>query len=167
MTDRASGAAAELIGLLNRRGRTLATAESLTGGLVSAAITSVPGASAVFLGGVVAYATESKHAVLGVPEAVLAQHGPVAAPTAAAMARAACARFGADVGIATTGVAGPDPVAGLAPGTVFVAAALGPGEVRVAQPRCVGDRAVVRACAVRSALTTGLALLGIGDADRE
>lgn len=167
MTDRATDAAAELIGLLNRRGWTLATAESLTGGLVSAAVTSVPGASAVFLGGVVAYATESKHAVLGVPEVVLAQHGPVAAPTAAAMARAACARFGADVGIATTGVAGPDPAAGLAPGAVFVAAATGSGDVRVAAPHCEGNRAAIRDCAVRAALAAGLALLGIGHADRE
>ena len=96
MNDRDTDAAAALTGLLNRRGWTLATAESLTGGLVSAAITAVPGASAVFLGGVVAYATDSKHRVLGVPEAVLAQHGPVAAATAAEMAQAACATFGAD-----------------------------------------------------------------------
>jgi nicotinamide-nucleotide amidase len=167
MTDRDTDAAAALIGLLNRRGWTLATAESLTGGLVSAAITSVPGASAVFLGGVVAYATDSKHTVLGVPEAVLAQHGPVAAPTAAEMAQAARARFGADVGIATTGVAGPDPVAGLAPGAVYVAAASGSGEVRVVRPSCEGDRAAIRDCAVRAALEAGLALLGTGHADRE
>jgi nicotinamide-nucleotide amidase len=165
MTDR--DLAVELVGLLQSRGLTAATAESLTGGLVSAAITAVPGASSVYLGGVVAYATESKHAVLGVPAEVLAQHGPVAGATAAAMAHAVAARFGADLGIATTGVAGPDPADGLPPGVVYVAAALGPAPARLRRPACDGDRAAIRRCAVQAALETSLALLGIGHADRE
>jgi nicotinamide-nucleotide amidase len=89
------------------RGWTLATAESCTGGLVAGRLTSVPGSSAVVLGGIVAYANEVKEGELGVPAAVLAEHGAVSAETAAAMAAGARARLGADVGISATGVAGP------------------------------------------------------------
>ena len=156
-----------LVNLLRRRALTAATAESLTGGLVSAAMTAVPGASAVFRGGVVAYATDSKASVLGVPAEVLAEHGPVAEETAAMMARSACTLFGADVGISTTGVAGPDSLAGQPPGLVFVAAALRSGRVLVRQPDCRGDRPAIRAAAVRAALALGAQLLGNGSADGE
>ena len=100
---------AELVlSLLRERGLTLATAESCTGGLVSARLTDVPGSSAVFVGGVVAYSNDVKAAQLGVPEAVLREHGAVSAETAAEMARGARERLGADVAVSVTGVAGPD-----------------------------------------------------------
>ncbi len=165
--DDAAVQARSLVDLLRQRGLTAATAESLTGGLVAVAITAVPGASAVFRGGVVAYATDSKVSVLGVPAEVLAQHGPVAEVTAVRMAQAVCALFAADVGIATTGVAGPDPVADLLPGVVFVAAALRSGPVLVRRPDCHGTRPAIRAAAVRAALATGRDLLETGRTDRE
>lgn len=89
------------------RGLTLGTAESCTGGLVAARLTSVPGSSDVFVGGVVSYSNELKQTQLGVPEAVLAEHGAVSAETGAAMAAGARERLGADIAVAVTGVAGP------------------------------------------------------------
>jgi nicotinamide-nucleotide amidase len=117
--------AATIVGLLAERHQTLATAESLTGGLLGAAITAVPGASAVYRGGVIAYATELKAALLGVPADLLAAHGPVHPEVAAAMAAGARHRLGATWGLATTGVAGPDPADGFPPGTVHIAAGAG------------------------------------------
>jgi nicotinamide-nucleotide amidase len=90
------------------QGLTLATAESCTGGMVAERLTSVPGSSQVFLGGVVAYADELKRAELGVPQEMLERHGAVSAETAAAMAAGARERLGADVAVAVTGIAGPD-----------------------------------------------------------
>lgn len=96
-----------VLALCRARGLTLATAESCTGGLVGARLTAVPGASDVFLGGIVAYANGVKEAQLGVPALLLAEHGSVSAETAAAMAQGARDRIGADVAVAVTGVAGP------------------------------------------------------------
>jgi competence/damage-inducible protein CinA-like protein len=96
-----------VLDLCRARGWTLATAESCTGGLVAARLTSVPGSSAAFRGSVVAYANEVKESTLGVPAAVLAEHGAVAAETAAAMAVGVRKALGVDVGIADTGIAGP------------------------------------------------------------
>src|SRR5207248_7505362 len=93
--------------LCRERGLTLATAESCTGGLVSARLTSVPGSSDVFVGGIVSYANEVKEAELEVSADVLQRHGAVSAETAAAMAAGARRRLAVDVGIAVTGVAGP------------------------------------------------------------
>jgi nicotinamide-nucleotide amidase len=93
--------------LLAERGRTLATAESCTGGMIAERMTAVPGSSAYLRGGVVAYANEAKAALLGVPEALLAEHGAVSDPVARAMAEGARARFGADYAVAVTGIAGP------------------------------------------------------------
>jgi nicotinamide-nucleotide amidase len=90
------------------QGLTLATAESCTGGMVAQRLTSVPGSSRVFLGGVVAYADDVKAAELGVPREVLERHGAVSAETAAAMAAGARERLGADVAVSVTGIAGPD-----------------------------------------------------------
>ena len=101
------GAAAELIALLAARRQSLAVAESLTGGLLAGALTDVPGASAVFRGGVVAYATELKAVLLGVDRGLLEAHGAVSAEVAAAMAEGVRSRLGATVGAATTGVAAP------------------------------------------------------------
>lgn len=147
--------AVEVVRRLKERGLTVAAAESLTGGLVCATLTSVPGSSAVVRGGVVVYATELKATLAGVPESVLAADGPVAASTAEAMADGVRRRLGADVGLATTGVAGPDPQDGHPPGTVHVAIATA-GDVRVRSftGRSVlrGGREQVRAATVRAAL---------------
>lgn len=106
--------------LCRQQGETLATAESLTGGMVAAKLTSVPGASDVFKGGIVSYASEAKFALLGVPE------GPVVSVAAAEqMALGACEALAATCAIATTGVAGPDPLEGHPPGTVCLATAIG------------------------------------------
>ncbi|MFG2652417.1 CinA family protein [Streptomyces sp. NPDC048436] len=113
--------AVEVLRLLEARGETLAVAESLTGGLVAAEVTAVPGASRVFRGSVTAYATELKHEVLGVDGTLLAERGAVDPDVALQMAAGVRAVLGADWGIATTGVAGPDPQDGQAVGTVFVA----------------------------------------------
>lgn len=113
--------ATRAVAVLRARGLTVATAESLTGGLVVAALTSVPGASEVVSGGVASYATELKIRVLGVPAHVIAEHGTVAKETALLMADGVRALAGTDVGIATTGVAGPGEIEGHPVGTVFVA----------------------------------------------
>ncbi|HEX5468827.1 MAG TPA: CinA family nicotinamide mononucleotide deamidase-related protein [Gaiellaceae bacterium] len=134
------------------RGLTLATAESCTGGLVGARLTDVAGASDVFLGGVIAYANEVKQSRLGVPAAVLREHGAVSAETAAAMAAGARAELGADVGIADTGIAGPSGGSTEKPvGLVYIAVA-GPAGNRVERFRLPGDREAVRARATVLAL---------------
>ncbi len=99
--------ATEILRLLTANGQTVATAESLTGGLVAAALTDVAGSSQAFRGGVIAYATELKAQVLGVDGRMLEKHGPVYAPVAAAMADGVRTRLNATVGVATTGVGRP------------------------------------------------------------
>ncbi|RYP81403.1 CinA family protein [Nocardioides guangzhouensis] len=113
--------AATLLDHLRGSGHTIATAESLTGGLVGATLTAVPGSSDAYLGGVVSYATALKTRVLGVPEDVVAEHGVVSEECATAMAAGARSLTGADLGLATTGVAGPGPQDGVPAGTVWVA----------------------------------------------
>ncbi|MEU7101618.1 CinA family protein [Streptomyces longwoodensis] len=151
-----SSPAADVVGLLTVRGQSLAVAESLTGGLVAAEITSVPGASKAFRGSVTAYATELKHAVLGVDADLLAARGAVDPQVAQQMAAGVRAALGADWGIATTGVAGPEPQDGQPVGTVFVAV-YGPGAGsapggKVEALRLNGDRAEIRRESVRSVL---------------
>ncbi|MGH3376767.1 MAG: CinA family nicotinamide mononucleotide deamidase-related protein [Actinoallomurus sp.] len=109
--------------LLAERGATVAVAESLTGGLLGAELTAMPGSSATFAGGVVAYATPLKHSLLGVPADLLAEHGAVHPDVAAAMARGVRERLGATYGLAVTGVAGPEPQDGHPVGTVHIAVA--------------------------------------------
>jgi nicotinamide-nucleotide amidase len=137
---------AEVGRLLVQRGLTLAVAESLTGGLVAARIVDVPGASEWFRGGVVAYAGDVKVDVLDVPE------GPVVSEAAArAMADGVRRRLGADVGLSTTGVAGPTEQEGQPPGTVWLGLALG-DDVDAVQVRLPGDRTRIRQLAVISLL---------------
>lgn len=144
--------AAELVAELAAAGQTVATAESLTAGLVAAAIAGVPGASAVLRGGLVVYATDLKAQLAGVSPQVLAAEGPVAADTAAQLAEGALARCRADWGIGLTGVAGPDSQGGHAPGTVFLGIA-GPDGVNVVPLKLAGDRWAIRSGAVVAAIT--------------
>ncbi|MGW1069356.1 CinA family protein [Streptomyces aureus] len=154
-----SPTAAEVVRLLTVRGETLAVAESLTGGLVAAEITAVPGASKAFRGSVTAYATELKHGLLGVDVTLLAERGAVDPQVAAQMAAGVRKALGADWGIATTGVAGPEPQDGQPVGTVYVAVD-GPFETpadtsrggKVVPLRLNGDRAEIRMESVRSVL---------------
>jgi PncC family amidohydrolase len=136
-------AAVALVGLLAEHGLTLATAESLTGGGLGALITSVPGASAVYRGGVVAYATELKQSVLGVPAEVVRSHGVVSPECAQAMAEGVRRLTGADLALSTTGVAGPDPQEGQPVGRVFVCVA-GAGGADGTRLDLTGDRAGIR-----------------------
>ncbi len=147
-----------LVELIKRRGETLATAESLTGGLLGAALTDVPGVSAIYRGGVIVYATELKAKLAGVPEDLLAAVGPVHPDTAAALASGVRERLDATYGLATTGVAGPDPQAGVAAGTVYVAAA-GPGSVQVRKLQLSGDRAAIRRRSVQAVLELAASLV--------
>ena len=141
-----------VLGRHRRAGTKLATAESCTGGLVGARLTSVPGSSDVFLGGVIAYANEVKEAELGVSASVLATHGAVSAETASAMAQGARARLGADVAVAVTGIAGPGGGTPEKPvGLVYLCAA-GPGGESARDFVVTGDRESVRVRATVAAL---------------
>jgi nicotinamide-nucleotide amidase len=147
-----TGVAAETaIGLLIRHGQTVGTAESLTGGLVAAALTSVPGASAVFRGGVVAYAADLKQSLLGVPASLIDRVGTVHPDIALAMARGARERLAATVALATTGVAGPDPADGQPVGTVHIAVCT-PVRAIHREHALSGTRAQVRDATVKLAL---------------
>jgi nicotinamide-nucleotide amidase len=147
---------AELVlGLCRARGLTLATAESCTGGMVASRLTDVPGSSDVFVGGAVAYSDELKDALLGVPQAVLAEHGAVAAETAAAMARGARERLAADVAVGVTGVAGPGGGTAEKPVGLVYLHASGPDGERSAEFNLPSDRDSVR----RRATTTALHLV--------
>ncbi|PRY02632.1 CinA family protein [Allonocardiopsis opalescens] len=148
----AEQAARAALAVLRRRSASLAVAESLTGGLIGAAVTAVPGASESFRGGIISYATELKAGLLGVDAALLARSGAVHPEVAVAMARGVRDRLAADFGLAVTGVAGPDPQDGRPVGTVFVGLA-GPGGVtRMNGLDIVGDRAGIRAQTVVRAL---------------
>lgn len=138
-------------GLLRGAGATVAVAESLTGGLLGARLTELGGSSETFRGGVVAYATELKSVLLGVPPAVLATDGAISAETAAVMAEGVRDRLGATYGLAVTGVAGPAEQEGAPVGTVYVGLAGPAGSVAVAR-RLSGDRGRVRALATGAAL---------------
>ena len=150
MTD-----ASALLDRLGERGWTVAVAESLTGGLLASALVDVPGASRAFRGGVVAYATDAKHAVLGVDAELLASGGAVTAAVAEQMAHGVRSLLGADLGIATTGVAGPEPQDGASVGTVCVAVAT-PDGTWSRRERFAGDRAEIRAAATAAALAAAL-----------
>jgi nicotinamide-nucleotide amidase len=143
--------AGQILARLQARGHTVAVAESLTGGLVAAALTDIPGASASFRGGVVTYATELKTALLGVDPDMLARHGAVYAPVAAAMASGVRERLGATFGVATTGVAGPEPADGQPVGTAHVAVSAADDTV-VRTIALSGDRHDIRRLTVEHVL---------------
>lgn len=148
----AGDTAAEVVSALAARGMTLATAESCTGGLLAGRVTDVPGASAVFMGGIVSYDNRVKRELLGVPAETLETRGAVSAETATAMAEGALARVGTSIGVSTTGIAGPGgAVPGKPVGTVFMAVA-GPAGTIAARRNFDGDRAAVRAQACKAAL---------------
>jgi nicotinamide-nucleotide amidase len=138
---------ASLIG----RGETVATAESLTAGLVCVLLTEVPGASAVVRGGLIVYATDLKTGLAGVDPALLAEHGAVHPEVAAQLAEGARDRCGAVWGLGLTGVAGPGSQDGVAPGTVHVGLA-GPGVRTVRTLGFPGDRQAVRLASAQAAL---------------
>ena len=141
-----------VLDLCRERGLTLGTAESCTGGMVAARLTAVPGASDVFRGSVVAYANDVKEGGLGVPEELIAAHGAVSAEVAAAMAHGARARLGVDLGVAVTGVAGPDGGTEEKPvGLVFVHA-VGPDGERTVRSELPGDRDMIRGRATAASL---------------
>ena len=141
----------EVVEQLTARGETVATAESLTAGLVAAVLTTVPGSSAVVRGGLVVYATDLKASLAGVPAELLARYGAVHPDVARELALGARAACRADWGIGLTGVAGPDPQDGVAPGRVYLGLA-GPAGHEVHSLLLSGDRHAVRAGSVRAAV---------------
>lgn len=158
----AGGGAAAVVAAMIERGLTLAVAESLTGGLVMAALTEVPGASAVLRGGPIVYATDTKAAALDLDPRLLAARGPVDPEVADAMAISVRRRWQADVGLATTGVAGPDPQAGHPVGEVYLAVADSVGSaVHRLDLAAEGDRRSIRSRAVDLALAAVLQRLGL------
>jgi competence/damage-inducible protein CinA-like protein len=141
-----------VLGLCRERGLTLGTAESCTGGMVAARLTSVPGSSEVFRGSVVAYADEVKKASLDVPAEVLDTYGAVSAESAEAMARGARERLGVDIAVAVTGIAGPGGGTREKPvGLVFVHAT-GPDRERSVRTELPGDRDMIRGRATATSL---------------
>lgn len=157
-----SGAALEAYRALEAHQSTVATAESLTGGMIGAAITGVPGASAVYVGGVVAYATGTKLALLGVSDRVLREHGAVHPDVARQMARGARDGLAATFGLAVTGVAGPEPQDGQPVGTVFVAVAGSAEQVQLAELHLCGERSDIREATVDRALRLLSNVVGAG-----
>ena len=149
-------ATAALLARLASQRLTIAVAESLTGGALTAELTRPAGASAVVVGGAVVYATELKHTLIGVDAALLAEQGPVHPEVARQLARGARTALAvdgrpADVGVATTGVAGPDGQGGRAPGTVFIGVSVGEHDDAI-ELELSGSRAEIREASVRAAV---------------
>ncbi|WP_338031619.1 CinA family protein [Diaminobutyricibacter tongyongensis] len=167
MPDRvdAPGLTERVIGELIERSLTIVAAESLTGGELVAELTRVAGASATVLGGAVVYATALKHSLLGVDQGLLDAHGPVHPEVALQLARGVRERLAvegraADVGLSTTGVAGPDGQGGRSPGTVFVGVSVG-ARTRVVELALSGSRAEIRRQTVTRAIEELAKELGI------
>ena len=158
--------AAATVTRLGELGAQVAVAESLTAGLVVDELARIPGASEVLRGGVVAYASAIKAAVLGVEEDLLQTGGAVQAAVARQMVLGVCRLMGSDYGIATTGVAGPGPAEGRAAGTVIVAAG-SRHDVRVRQLQLAGTREAVRRTSVAAALALLASVLEDAPRDRE
>ncbi len=145
-------------GRLVEQGRTVAVAESLTGGLISVLLTEAPGTSVTFRGGVVVYATDLKHTIAGVDEDALDKHGPVHSVIAEQMASGVCDRMRADYGIGVTGVAGPGRQDDSPIGEVFVAIAVD-GEVACSRHKFDGTRNEIRLATAAAALSDFVAAL--------
>ncbi|MDR0783877.1 MAG: CinA family protein [Propionibacteriaceae bacterium] len=142
----------DLIERLAQRGQTLATCESITGGLIAGALTEVPGASKVFRGALITYATDLKVSLGGLDPELIGEHGVVSEAVARAMAEGACWVCGTDWGIGVTGVAGPGASDGVEPGTAWLAIA-GPGEVTTSfLLEETGERTAIRQAVVARAL---------------
>ena len=157
LTEDARGLVADL----TIRKQSVATAESLTAGLLAATLAGVPGASEVLRGGLVTYTVRTKIVLAGVAPQILDQVGPVAAPTARALAVGARQRCEATWGVGLTGVAGPEPHGGHEVGTVFVGLA-GPGEtgaIEVVELHLSGTRWDIRLSAVRESISRLRALV--------
>jgi len=157
--------ASVVIAALTERRLTIATCESLTGGALAAALTAVPGASAVVRGGLVTYASDLKSRLAGVDAGWISSHGVINRETAVQMAVGVRQRLDADIGISCTGVAGPDPQDGVQPGLVWLAVARGRGSleplVLAERLQLVGDRAAIRAQTVDAALDLIVRLLAL------
>ncbi|WP_062076462.1 CinA family protein [Demequina globuliformis] len=158
MTGPAPSVSQQVIEAARARGLTVGSAESLTGGSVGASLVEVPGASAVYRGTITAYAVDVKHTVLGVGADILDTPGPVSAEVATAMAHGARRVLSADLAVATTGVAGPEPHGDHAPGTVWIAVATADGDWARCL-HCDGGRAHVRERARSAALELAWAVL--------
>ncbi|GAA3702033.1 CinA family protein [Nonomuraea antimicrobica] len=156
---------AEVLTMLVGQGATVAVAESLTGGLIGAAITSVSGSSKAFRGGVISYATELKHELLGVPAQLLRREGAVHPGVAAAMAAGVARVCGATYGVAVTGVAGPEPQDGKPVGTVYVAVAGPGGRIWARELSLEGSRERIRVETVDEAvdLLSGVLKANVGE----
>jgi nicotinamide-nucleotide amidase len=167
MADRMTDKASSLLGeRLRSSGKTLAVAESCTGGLLAGAVTSIPGSSDYFVGGIVAYRNAVKTDALGVPPRLIESRGAVSGEVAIAMAEGALERFSADVSIATTGVAGPGGGSREKPrGTVWVAVAVRGGVRYSHRFRFRGDRGKVRRETVLASLAAASELLSGKGAD--
>jgi nicotinamide-nucleotide amidase len=138
---------------LRALGKKVATAESCTGGALASKITDVPGASEIFLQGFVTYSNEAKTRALGVPAALIVEHGAVSEPVARAMAEGAMSEARAAFGLATTGIAGPGGATpGKPVGTVFIALAIRGGETRVERHSYLTDRGTFKELTVQTAL---------------
>ncbi|CAN5851136.1 CinA family protein [soil metagenome] len=164
VSDEARGLVADL----TARRQTVATAESLTAGLLAATLAGVPGASAVLRGGLVTYTVDTKIVLAGVAAQLLDDVGPVAAPTARALAVGAQQRCAATWGVGLTGVAGPEPHGGHPVGTVFLGLAGPPGSegndavIEVLELHFSGSRWDIRSAAVHEAIVALRALVAAG-----
>ena len=152
--------ATTVVGQLKKSGKTLAVAESLTGGGLGATITEVAGSSEVFLGGITTYSDLSKTKLLEVPKKMMTKHTAVSEEVAKAMAESARTLFKSDYAISTTGVAGPGKAYGKSAGTVWLAIA-SKKEVIAIELSISGDRATVRNATIESALATFSRILSL------
>ncbi|HMR49374.1 MAG TPA: CinA family protein [Arachnia sp.] len=144
--------ARQVVEALGRRGHTLSSCESLTGGGVGAALTAIPGSSAVYRGGLITYASDLKHTLAGVDDDLIRRTGVVNELVAVQMAEGARRRCGSDWAVSTTGVAGPGSIEGQPVGTVWFAVAGAPTGAVAQLARLDGDREAIRNAAVRHAL---------------
>lgn len=151
MTRAKSDLPSTIVKVMKKRGITLATAESITGGGLASAITDVPGSSAIFLGGIVSYSDQAKVKFLGIPKRVLTKSTAVSEVVARQMAESARREFGSDFAISTTGVAGPGKAYGQKAGTVWIAIA-SKSETITIELALSGDRDSIRKSTIESAL---------------